>query len=160
MCAVSICIFVVMHLPCLAQHVTVWMGRIPLTLSPSHSLTHSLSCCCAYKILKKSRMHHTQLKYIHRVEFCKDELEKLDLDELNNERFGRSAYRSRVLAKHKTSKKFDSAMFESIGSKFHQSLSSAHSKKPGDNDKDAKNDEKDVDEEAGEAGAKEEEAKE
>jgi hypothetical protein len=55
-------------------------------------------CMCIS--LRTSRKHHTQLKYIRRLEYNKEELDKLDLDELNEERWQRPTYRFNVLRVH------------------------------------------------------------
>ena len=62
-------------------------------------------------------MHHTQLKYIRRLEFCEDKLKELNLDQLNAERFGASMYSpSRVLVQHKMATKFEESMYDSVKS--------------------------------------------
>lgn len=66
-----------------------------------------LCCCGTYYCLKSSREHHTQLKYIHRLEHCREELNVLYLDDLNEKRFGRSVFSSRVLAKCNNKKQLD-----------------------------------------------------
>ena len=55
---------------------------------------------CACIALCTSRMHHTQLKYIRRLEYNKETLTELYLDELNKERWERSPYRFPVLRTH------------------------------------------------------------
>jgi hypothetical protein len=53
--------------------------------------------CCVVRALKVSRKHHTQLKYIRRLENNKDTLETLNIDSLNEKRFDMPRWRIPVL---------------------------------------------------------------
>ena len=62
----------------------------------------SYCICCILRALKTSRKHHTQLKYVRRLEYNKKELEKLDMDDLNKFRWSRPACRIPVLVVHRS----------------------------------------------------------
>lgn len=49
----------------------------------------------------QQREHHTQLKYIRRLEQNELSLRKLDIDELNKERWNRPTWRWPILLRHK-----------------------------------------------------------
>jgi len=56
---------------------------------------------CLIRSLRNARKHHTQPKYIHQLENNKDDLIRLDIDELNELRWQRSRWRVPILRVHR-----------------------------------------------------------
>jgi hypothetical protein len=60
-----------------------------------------LVSCGLIRALKISRHHHTQLKYMKRLEMNKDDLEQITIDDMNRLRFERPKWRIPVLRANK-----------------------------------------------------------
>ena len=82
--------------------------------------------------MKRSRQHHTQLKYIRRIEFSQKELNGLYVDSLNEERFGARTYcLSRTLVKVKTKNKYVEAVTDTVQGSINRALRAEEEKEDG-----------------------------
>ena len=68
-----------------------------LCLSACFVIAVPFICCYSYRAIKNSRQHHTQLKYIERLQHIKPDLEQQHLDKLNERRWRKSRWRVPVL---------------------------------------------------------------